>query len=251
MKALITGASSGIGRDMARVLAGYGIDLIIVARRGSRLEELKQELKDQVNVATICMDLSDEENCSLLYERVKGEDIDILINNAGFGLAGNFDETDLEREMEMINTNIKAVHILTKRFLQDFMAKDYGYILNVASSAAFLPGPLMATYYATKAYVRNLTLAIRKEVKKRGAHVYVTALCPGPVQTEFEQVAHVKFAIRGRRSMDIAKEAIDGMFAQKAQVIPSSLMRASYALCKIVPLALLLEVSYHIQKRKK
>lgn len=250
MKALITGASSGIGRDMARVLADYGIDLIIVARRGSRLEELKQELSDRVSVSTICMDLSDEETCRLLYERVKPEDIDILINNAGFGLAGNFDETDLQRELEMINTNIKAVHILTKLFLKDFKARDYGYILNVASSASFLPGPLMATYYATKAYVRNLTLAIRKEVKKQGAHVYVTALCPGPVQTEFDHVAHVKFAIKGKQSMAVAKEAIDGMFAQKAQIIPSKLMKVSYTLCKIAPLFILLEASYHIQKRK-
>lgn len=250
MKALITGASAGMGRDMARILAGYGIDLIIVARRGSRLTELKHELSTQVHVRTICMDLSNEQNCRLLYERVKEEDIDILINNAGFGLAGEFAKCDLDRELKMIDTNIKAVHILTKFFLRDFLARDYGYILNVASAAAFLPGPLMATYYASKAYVRNFTLALHKEVKKQKANVYISALCPGPVQTEFEKVAHVKFALKGKDSKEVAQTAIDGMFAQKAQIIPGKLMKISYTLCKLMPLAILLEASYHIQKRK-
>lgn len=248
MKALITGASSGIGRDMARVLADYGIDLILVARRGERLLELAQELN--VHVDTICMDLSDEQNCRLLYERTRQEDIDILINNAGFGLQGSFSETDLDKELEMINTNIKAVHILSKLYLKDFKEKDYGYILNVASSAAFLPGPLMAAYYASKSYVRSLSLAMRKELRKEHSHVQVSVLCPGPVQTEFEQVANVKFALKGKNSMDIAKTAIDHMFDQKAQIIPGKLMKASYALCKIMPLLIVLEASYQIQKRK-
>lgn len=250
MKALITGASSGLGRDMARILASYGIDLIVVARRGSRLIELKQELCKQVEVQTICMDLSQEQNCRLLYERVKSEDIDILINNAGFGVAGPFFACDLDRELQMIDTNIKTVHILTKLFLQDFIDRDYGYILNVASSAAFLPGPWMASYYATKAYVRNLTLALRKEVQKQGSHVVLTTLCPGPVQTEFSKVANVKFAIKGKTSREVAQCAIDGMFEEKAQIIPGALMKASYALCKLMPLMVLLEASYHIQRRK-
>ena len=248
MKALLTGASSGIGRDMARVLARYGIDLILVARRINRLQELKQALP--VHVDIICMDLSDETNCRMLYERTRYEQIDILINNAGFGLGGAFVDTDLERELEMINTNIKAVHILTKFFLKDFVEKDYGYILNVASSAAFLPGPLMATYYSTKAYVRQLSLSIDKELRKAGSHVYISALCPGPVQTEFSQVAKVTFAMKGKTSMEVAKQGIDEMFAQHRQIIPGSLMKVSYMLTKLLPLALLLEVSYHIQKRK-
>lgn len=251
MKALITGASSGLGRDMARVLAGYGIDLIIVARRKDRLEELRQELRDRVAVTVICMDLADEMNCSLLYERVKEEDIDILINNAGFGMAGEFIHGDLDRELQMINTNIKALHILTKLFLKDFVHRDYGYILNVASAAAFLSGPLMATYYATKAYVRNFTLALRKEMQKANAHVYISALCPGPVQTEFNEVAQVKFALRGKSSMEVAKMAVDGMLGQKAQIIPGGLMKAAYVCCKLMPLFVLSEASYHIQKRKE
>lgn len=248
MKALITGASSGIGRDMARVLASYGIDLILVARRAQRLQELKDELP--VHVDIISMDLSDETNCRMLYERTRQEDIDILINNAGFGLAGEFVKTDLDKELEMINTNIKAVHILTKLYLKDFVKKDYGYILNVASSAAFLPGPLMATYYSTKAYVRQLSLSIQKELQKAGSHVYISALCPGPVQTEFSQVAQVNFAMKGKKSMDVAKYAIDEMFSQKKQIIPGGLMKVSYVLTKLMPLIVLLEASYHIQKRK-
>lgn len=249
MKALITGASSGIGREMARVLAEYGIDLILVARRGERLQELKEELN--VQVSTICMDLSDEQSCRLLYERTKAEDIDILINNAGFGLAGDFDKTDLDKELEMINTNIKAVHILSKLYLRDFVKRDYGYILNVASSAAFLPGPLMATYYATKAYVRQLTLSMRKELQKRKSNVFVSCLCPGPVQTEFESVANVRFAMKGLKSDDVARTAIQGMFEQKAQIIPGRMMKIGYVLTRIIPLVVLLEASYHIQHRKK
>lgn len=251
MKALITGASSGLGRDMARVLAGYGIDLIIVARRSDRLEELRRELADQVRVRVIRMDLASEINCKLLYEQVKDEDIDILINNAGFGMAGIFIQGDLERELQMIDTNIKAVHILTKLFLRDFIHRDYGYILNVASAAAFTSGPLMATYYATKAYVRNFTLALRKEVQKAHAHVYISTLCPGPVQTEFNEVAQVKFAVKGKNSREVAKTAIDGMLGQKAQIIPGKLMKAAYVCCKVMPLFVLLEASYHIQKRKE
>lgn len=251
MKALITGASSGLGRDMARILASYGIDLVIVARRGERLQELKEELIDQVAVTTVCLDLSKAQNCRMLYEKFRHEQIDILINNAGFGLAGTFDQTDLDRELAMIDTNVKAVHILSKLFLRDFIERDFGYMLNVASSAAFLPGPLMAAYYATKAYVRSLTLSLRKEVSKQHANVVITALCPGPVQTEFEQVANVTFAVRGKTSEAVAKTAIDGMFANRSQVIPGALMKLSYVGCKLLPVAWLSEISYHIQKRKR
>ena len=158
MKALITGASSGIGRDIARELSNRGYDLILVARRKSRLEELANELNTKVEI--IDMDISSTYNCMQLYNKVKKDNIDILINNAGFGLFGSFDETNLDKELDMIDLNIKAVHVLTKLFLKDFIEKDKGYILNVASSAAFVPGPLMATYYATKAYVLQLTEAL-------------------------------------------------------------------------------------------
>ncbi len=251
MKACITGASSGIGKDMARVLADYGIDLFIVARRSERLKELQSELSEKVSVTAITLDLADEQSCHLLYERLVKEDIDILINNAGFGLAGAFADCDLAKEMNMIDTNIKACHILTKLFLRDFVKRDFGYILNVASAAAFLPGPMMATYYATKAYVQHFTLALRKELQKQHAHVFVSTLCPRPVQSEFSEVAGVQFKIKGKSSYEVAKTAIDEMFAQRAIIIPGKLMKAAYVCCKVLPLAVLLEVAYHIQKRKQ
>ena len=136
MKALVTGASSGIGREMAKILSDMGYDLILVARRKKKLEELKKQLTTKVTI--INLDISSTYNCMKLYDKVKKEDIDIVINNAGFGLFGEFTETSLDKELDMIDTNIKAVHTLTKLFLKDFKEKDSGYILNVSSSAAFL-----------------------------------------------------------------------------------------------------------------
>lgn len=161
MIALVTGASSGIGRDMARYLNSLGYDLIITARDSKKLEELKNELnsKNDRIVDVIVRDLSKTEECISLYNEIKAkyEFVDIVINNAGFGLCGKFCETSLEKELSMIDTNIKAVHILTKLFLKDMVEKDKGRILNVSSIAGFMPGPLMATYYSTKNYVLRLT----------------------------------------------------------------------------------------------
>ena len=184
MKALITGASSGIGRDFAHVLGSMGCELILVARRENRMEELRNELP--VPVQIICADLSSERECFALYEQVREEHIDILINNAGFGVFGAFQETDLTEELKLIDTNIRAVHILTKLFLKDFTARDAGYLLNVSSASAFAPGPLMAAYYASKVYVLHLTLAIWKELRRQNSRVSISALCPGPVNTEFD-----------------------------------------------------------------
>ena len=174
MKALITGASSGIGKEMAKILSDMGYDLILVARRKKKLEELKKELTTKVTI--INLDISSTYNCMKLYDKVKKEDIDIVINNAGFGLFGEFSETSLDKELDMIDINIKAVHTLTKLFLKDFKEKDSGYILNVASSAAFLSGPLMSTYYATKGYVLKLTEAIYEELRREDSNVYIGAL---------------------------------------------------------------------------
>lgn len=143
MKALITGASSGIGRDMAHYLASFGYDLYLVSRDKSKLDEIYKDSK--VKVTTFGLDLSKKEECLKLYQMVKKENIDLLINNAGFGDAGNFTETSLDKELNMIDLNIKAYHILTKLFLQDFVKKNHGRILNVASMAGFMPGPYMAT----------------------------------------------------------------------------------------------------------
>ena len=146
MKALITGASSGMGRDMAKILSQKGYDLILVARDEKKLEEVKKQLKTETKI--VVMDISNEENCKKIYEENK--DIDILINNAGFGDCGHFEETSLDKDIQMIHTNIIAYHILTKLYLKEMIKKDSGKILNVASIAGFMPGPLMTTYYSTK-----------------------------------------------------------------------------------------------------
>lgn len=163
MKVLLTGASSGIGKDMAAILNKKGYDLVLVARSKERLETIKANLQRENpngKIEIISIDLSIEKNCKELCETV--EDVDILINNAGFGDCGNFFETDLEKDMQMIKTNITAYHILTKEYLKKMQLKGKGKILNVASVAGFMPGPLMATYYATKAYVVRLSEAIRR-----------------------------------------------------------------------------------------
>ncbi len=248
MKAMITGASSGIGRDMARILSDKGYDLILVARRKNRLEELKETL--HTNVTIISMDISSTYNCMKLYNKVKDENIEVLINNAGFGLYGEFATTNVDKELDMVDLNIKAPHLLTKLFLQDFIKKNHGYILNVASIAAFMPGPMMATYYATKSYVLRLTEAIRYELKKKKSNVYVGCLCPGPVDTEFNKVADVRFSVASKSSYDVAKYAIDKMFKKKGIIVPGLMIKMSRFASKILPDKLLEKMAYNSQKRR-
>ena len=194
--------------------------------------------------------MSDEEECRLLYRAVRGDDLEIVINNAGFGLFGEFLETDLDEELRMIDTNIRAVHILTKLAVQDFEKRGHGYILNVASSAGFLPGPLMATYYATKNYVLRLTQALREELRHRGSRVRVCALCPGPVDTEFNRVAGVKFSLNGLDAKRVAREAIDGLFAGRVVVVPGVTMKAMTVARHFAPDSLLARITYHFQHKK-
>lgn len=248
MLALVTGASSGLGRDMARALHARGYDLILVARREERLRELQKELS---NAEIIAMDLSVPDNCMALYESLKEREIDVVINNAGFGAFGFFDEVSLETELSMIQTNVVAVHILTKLFLQDFLQKDKGYIMNVSSSASFLSGPLMAGYYSTKAYVLRLTQAVWEELKKKGSHVSVSVFCPGPVETEFNRVANVEFGVKSLQSRQAANYAVKKMFDRKMTIVPGARMKLLKFLIRLAPDRLLLRVSYHIQHRKR
>lgn len=248
MKALITGASSGIGADMARILDSKGVDVILVARRKDKLERLKQELKGNTQIIT--MDISSTFNCMKLYHKLKKENIDILVNNAGFGLFGNFNETNLDRELDMIDLNIKSVHTLTKLFLQDFKERNSGYILNVASSAAFLPGPLMATYYATKAYVFKLTIAIKEELRHQNSNVYIGALCPGPVNTEFNNVAGVRFSLKELESYDVANYATKKMFKRKSIIIPGISVKIGTFFTRFLSYNRQAKISYNIQKQK-
>ena len=249
MRALITGASSGIGRDMARELAGRGYDLILVARRRGRLVALAAELP--VDCVILTADLSDVDACKQVYEQaIAYDDLELVVNNAGFGLCGRFAELDLERELDMIRINVVAVHVMTKLFVRAFRKKGRGRILNVASLAGFMPGPMMATYYATKNYVLRLTQAVAEELRRDGSPVRVCALCPGPVNTEFNAVAGVRFALPGLSSADCARCAIDGVLRGKTVIIPGWQMRLSVAASKLAPEWLLPRITYNIQKKK-
>ena len=250
MKALITGASSGIGRDIARILAKKRYDLVIVARDEERLKKLANELqeKNKIKVQYISMDLSIQGNCKKLHEKVK--DIDLLINNAGFGDCGAFTKTDLEKEIKMINTNIIAYHILMKLYLKDMKEKNQGKILNVASIAGFMPGPLMATYYSTKSYIVRLSEAVREELKKDKSKVQISILCPGPVDTNFDKVANVKFKIRQANSMKVTEYAINKLEKGKFYIIPGLDVKFAKIGAKIFPSNLVSKVAYMVQKRK-
>ncbi len=248
MKALITGASSGIGRDMAIYLSSLGWELILVGRNEERLNEVSKIINTKTEI--ISLDLSKDDAPKKLYSMCKNKGINMLVNNAGFGLFGEFDKTDLTAELDMINLNIKAVHILTKLFLRDFKKRNSGYILNVASAAAFMPGPLLSTYYATKAYVLRLTNAIAQELKESKSKVSISALCPGPVNTEFNNRAGVVFSIKPISSEFVAKYAIDKTLAGKHVIIPTAKMKICCALSPIVPNSILSPIVYRIQKKK-
>ena len=253
MIAMITGASSGIGEELAKNLASIGFNIILTARRSERLKEIKEKLTSvfDVKVKIICADLSVTSECKRLYEEVKGVRIDMLINNAGFGLFGRFEQTDLDRELEMIDVNIKAVHILTKLFLRDFSKRNYGYILNVASIAGFMAGPLMATYYASKNYVLQLTRAISQELKHNKVNVYVGALCPGPVDTEFNRVAGAEFAVGGASASEVADYALDEMFKGRNVIIPKKEIKALALAAKTLPSKWMLWGTYFAQTARK
>ena len=248
MKALITGASSGIGEAMAKYLSSLGYDLILIARNKEKLQSLRNELKTDVKI--IAADLSLESKIKEIYVLCKNDNIDILVNNAGFGLCGRFDELDLNSELEMIDVNIKAVHILTKLFLKDMKKRNSGYILNVSSSAGFQPGPLMATYYSTKAYVTRLTTSIYEELRREKSKVFISCLCPGPVNTNFDKVANVRFAMRGLNKDFVAKYAIDMMFKKKLIIVPGFKMKFILFMSRFASTKFIAKIVYKIQRRK-
>lgn len=270
MKVLITGASSGIGKDMAKILNQKGYDLVLVARDMEKLEQTKKELEKsgqseqpiennkienayknskKINkIEIIPMDLSEEQNCIELANKIK--DVDILINNAGFGDCGRFSETDLNKDISMIKTNVIAYHILTKLYLKEMKKKNSGKILNVASIAGFMPGPLMATYYATKNYIVRLSESIREELKMEKSKVQISILCPGPVKTNFNKVANVKFSLREANSMQVAKYAIKKLEKGKFYIVPGIDVKLARFGAKIAPSNFVAKITYKVQKRK-
>lgn len=250
MKALITGASSGLGRDMANILSAKGYDLILTARQENKLLELKKSLK--TNVQVISLDLSSPAACFELYEKTKNENIDILINNAGYAAFGEFDKISLETELNLIDLNIKAVHILTKLFLKDFKAKNSGYILNVASSAGVMSGgPLLSSYYGSKAYVVRLSEAIYEELRREKSNVSISILCPGPVDTNFNNRAGVNFVVKGLKSFDVANYAIKEMFNKKLLIFPGMSVKLGVFFRRFVSEKFLLKLTYQFQKAKE
>lgn len=250
--AVITGASSGIGREFARRLAKEGYNLILVARRKDRLQELSKELSLLGSECILMpMDLSKEKKCYKLADNLADKKIGIFINNAGFGDSGLFVEGSMEREMEMVNVNVRAVHILTKRMLQQMKKQGGGYILNVASSAGLMPaGPYMAVYYATKAYVTSLTRAVAEELRQQGSPIYVGCLCPGPVDTEFNEVANVEFALRGISAFDCANYAVEQMKRRRVVIVPSLAIKSAMTLGRFLPQKMYVRIAAHQQKKK-
>ncbi|MCI6888649.1 MAG: SDR family NAD(P)-dependent oxidoreductase [Ruminococcus sp.] len=248
MKALITGATSGIGMSMAKYLCSMGWELVLTGRNKNALEKLKSELN--TNVYIIPADLSEKEEVFKVYHYCKLHDIDMLINNAGYGIFGRFDETDIEDELNMLNVNITALHILTKLFLRDFKKKNRGIILNVASSAGFMTGPLLSSYYASKNYVVRLSLAIAQELKKAKSKVRISIFCPGPVDTNFNNRAGVVFSVKPISADFAAKYAIDNALSGRTVIIPTFKMKLGVLGAKLAPEKILSSVTYTIQKKK-
>lgn len=246
MKALITGASSGIGREMAIYLSELGYDLYVVARSEDKLQNLKDSLKTKIYIFEY--DLSIIDNCYKLYDKLKNEKIDIVINNAGFGTFGNYEYDNLDIEMNMIDLNVKCLHILTKLFVNNTYTKR---ILNVSSSAGLMKGgPLMSGYYGTKSYVCSYSFALYEELRRNKSDKKISVLCPGPVDTGFNKRAHVKFNLKSLDARYVARYSINKMFKDKLIIIPGFSVKMGIFFSRFIPTKLLLKISYNIQKRK-
>jgi uncharacterized protein len=255
--ALVTGASSGIGLEFARLLAREGHDLVLVARRREALEELARELavRQRVAVRVIAKDLAAPDSAAEISGELQAEhiDVDILVNNAGLGLHGRFWETDLDRQIEITRVNVAALTALTGRLLPGMVARGRGRIVNVASTAAFQPGPYMAVYYATKAYVLSFSEALAQELSDTG--VTVTALCPGPTETEFQAAAGLEDTLlfKGPLVMSAAKVARLGWAAArrgKPVVIPGLANKLLKETVRFSPRRLVTAAAGRMQKKR-
>src|SRR3954447_1995963 len=251
--ALITGASSGIGLDLARLFAKDGNDVVLVARSEGKLRELAAELERDCGVKAhvIVADLARPDAPRQLVDALT-VDVDVLVNNAGFGVTGPFVATDLAKELEMIQVNIVALTELTKLLLPPMVARRRGRVLNVASTAAFQPGPLMAVYYATKAYVLSFSEAVADEL--RCTAVTVTTLCPGPTATEFNQRGNIRTTRLFKGStMDaaaVARAGYDGMLRGRRVVIPGLRNRVVAGAAQIAPRKLATRVARKLNEAK-
>ena len=249
MRAVITGASSGMGIEFARLLAKAGYDLIITARREDRLNALKTviERKYGVSVTVYTADLSVPEEAIKFSEFCFKAPVKILINNAGFGNLGKFEEIPFGKETELVNTNITALTILTKSYIK---SGNDGFILNIASIASFMPGPLLSSYYASKAYVLRLSTAVNEEMRHSGRKAHITAMCPGPMKTGFFKTAGAsrEFAVATPRKC--AVRALNALFAKKEIVFSDSFTHLLAVVAKFMPLRIVTKISYMVQKSK-
>ena len=247
--AVITGASSGIGTEFARRLAKEGFPLVLVARRKDRLEQLAASLETECIVITA--DLSDMEECRRVMRELDSKEIEVFINNAGFGYCGETLNIETQTELDMIDVNVKAMHLFAKLALERMVKKDKGYVLNVASSAGLLPaGPYMSAYYSTKAYVTSFTRGVAEELRRMKSHVYIGCLCPGPVDTEFNKVANVEFALKGISAYDCANYAVTQMFRKKVTIVPAFQMKALVVLSRFIPTKLYVRIAAKQQRKK-
>ena len=247
--AVITGASSGIGTEFAKRLAKEGYKLVLVARRQERLEQLAQELDTECIIMTA--DLSDMDECKRMMNELESVDIDVFINNAGFGYCGETLTIETETELNMIDLNVKAMHLLAKLALDKMIERNKGYILNVASSAGLLPaGPYMSSYYATKAYVTSYTRGVAEELRRKHSDVYIGCLCPGPVDTEFNKVANVEFSLKGISASYCANYAISQMFKKKITIVPAFKMKALVVLARFLPAKVYIRIAAKQQRKK-
>lgn len=247
--AVITGASSGMGAEFARQLSKKGYELLLIARRRERLVELAGTLETKTDIF-VC-DVAKEEDLKSILEYIGEKKVDVFINNAGFGDCGRFSETDLDKDLNMIDVNVRGLHYLMKGILRKMLPYNEGYLLNIASSAGILPGgPYMATYYATKAYVRSISLAVSQELKEAGSSIYVGCLCPGPVDTEFSATANVEFTLKGISAEFCVSYALQQMFAKKRMILPSLTIKGVYMFNRICPLSLALRLTSRQQRKK-
>lgn len=238
--ALITGASSGIGKELAKIHAAKGGDLVLVARREKELTELKKSLETEykISVLVITKDLSDTSTPAEIFGETEklGIQVEYLVNNAGFGGHGFFHERELEKDLAMVNVNITSLMLLTRLYLPGIVKRGTGKILNVSSTASFLPGPLQAVYYASKAFVTSFSQALAEELK--GTGITVTALCPGPVATEFFDTANLEGVkmLKTQKAMTPAKTAVIGyrdMMKGRLLSFDNGLLK--FSLLRIVP----------------
>lgn len=251
--ALITGASSGIGEELAKLFAQDKYDLVLVARDEVKLNSLAEELKNKYQVKTkvLAFDLTKDDSPQLIFAQLQKEniDIDVLVNNAGFGLKGQFKKTNLTTELDMIKLNISSLVELTKLFLEKMLVRKSGKILQVASTAAFQPGPNMAVYYATKAFVLSFSEAVAEEVKNTG--VTITTLCPGPTKTKFEENANMEFSktLRIMDAQDVAKIAYKALQKNKSSVVITGFRNKVIAfLVRFLPRKMITRIIANVQK---